>query len=410
MPFKLIAQLSIRNLFRYRRRNGLLLLAIAFALAGVTVTNALMRGWQYDMLDRAVENLVGHVKVQASEYRDDPNMQHSFMLPENYEPQLAGVEVAGWAPRIKVPAVILSERQSRGVQLVAVDPEREGISFFSELALVGETLADSEDGRIVIGAELARQLQTNVGRKLVVLTQGADGKNRERGFRIAGTYDADGTSLEKAFAFTGLAAAQTFLRDQTTNETAGLVTEVSFLLAEEPLRLAAAKELKAVFPDKDIADWRVLQPQAAEMFALAEAAIYIIFLLMMGGLAFGLVNTLIAAVMERVRELGMLRAIGMQRRVVLAQVVVESMMVMSVGIVLGLVAGCLGVWALSDGIDLSAFAEGIDAFGMSALLIPVLHFEDLWLFSGLSLILGFIASIFPALRAVSITPLMAMNR
>jgi ABC-type lipoprotein release transport system permease subunit len=83
---------------------------------------------------------------------------------------------------------------------------------------------------------------------------------------------------------------------------------------------------------------------------------------------------------------------------------------MSLGIVLGLIAGCLSVWALADGIDLSAFAEGIDAFGMSALLIPVVHIEDLWLFSGLSLILGFVASIFPALRAVRIKPLMAMNR
>ena len=82
MPVKLILQLSARNLFRYPRRNGLLLLAIAFALAGATFTNALMRGWQYDMLDRAVENLVGHVKVQAEEYRDDPNMQHSFPCPK----------------------------------------------------------------------------------------------------------------------------------------------------------------------------------------------------------------------------------------------------------------------------------------------------------------------------------------
>ena len=134
MPFKLIAQLSIRNLFRYRRRNGLLLLAIAFALAGVTVTNALMRGWQYDMLDRAVENLVGHVKVQAPEYRDDPNMLHSFVLPENYMPQLSGVEIAGWAPRIKVPAVVLSERQSRGVQLVAVDPSARAFRFSPNLS------------------------------------------------------------------------------------------------------------------------------------------------------------------------------------------------------------------------------------------------------------------------------------
>ena len=182
------------------------------------------------------------------------------------------------------------------------------------------------------------------------------------------------------------------------------------LLADEPQRSAAVQQLNRVFPDKDVADWRALQPQVAEMFAMADVAIYIIFVLMMGGLAFGLVNTLIAAVMERVRELGMLRAIGMPRRVVLTQVVIESMLIMSVGVVLGLVVGCLGVWALSDGIDLSAFAEGIDAFGMSALLVPMLHVDDLLMFSWLSLLLGFFASVFPALRAVRITPLMAMNR
>jgi ABC-type lipoprotein release transport system permease subunit len=410
MPFKLIFQLSVRNLFRYPRRNGLLLLAIAFALAGATLTNSLMRGWQYDMLDRAVENLVGHVKVQSAEYRDDPNMQHSFTLPQNYAPQIAGVEVVGWAPRVKVPAVVLSERQSRGVQLVGVDPEREGISFFADLTVTGDTLTDLDDGRILLGAELARQLQTSVGRKVVVLTQGADGKNRERGFRIAGTFNADGTSLEKAFAFTGLTSAQRFLRDRKSDNSEGLVTEVSVLLADEPQRQQAVEDLAGEFPDKDVADWRTLQPQAAEMFAMADVAIYIIFVLMMGGLAFGLVNTLIAAVMERVRELGMLRAIGMQRRVVLVQVVTESMLIMSVGIVLGLAAGCLSVWALADGIDLSAFAEGIDAFGMSALLVPMLSVDDLVMFSGLSLVLGFVASVFPALRAVRITPLMAMNR
>lgn len=410
MPLKLILQLSVRNLFRYPRRNGLLLLAIAFALAGATLTNAMMRGWQYDMLDRAVENLVGHVKVQASEYRDDPNMQHSFTLPKNYQPEISGVAVAGWAPRIKVPAVVLSERQSRGVQLVGIDPDREGISFFADLSISGENLSGVEDGRIVLGQELARQLQTSVGRKVVVLTQGADGKNRERGFRIAGLFDSGAESLEKAFAFTGLAAAQNYLGDPQQVGDQKLVTEISVLLADEPQRQEAVDSLGSAFPDKLVADWRTLQPQAAEMFAMADVAIYIIFVLMMGGLAFGLVNTLIAAVMERVRELGMLRAIGMPRRVVLVQVVVESMLIMTAGIVLGLAAGVLLVWALADGIDLSAFAEGIDAFGMSTLLIPVLSTNDLVMFSGLSLLLGFVASVFPALRAVRITPLMAMNR
>ena len=95
MPFKLIVQLSFGTYFA-PRRNGLLLLAIAFALAGATVTNSLMRGWQYDMLDRAVENLVGHVKVQASEYRDDPNMAHSLRRQQTMSPRSA---VRWWVGR-----------------------------------------------------------------------------------------------------------------------------------------------------------------------------------------------------------------------------------------------------------------------------------------------------------------------
>ena len=243
MPVKLILQLSARNLFRYPRRNGLLLLAIAFALAGATFTNALMRGWQYDMLDRAVENLVGHVKVQAEEYRDDPNMQHSFPLPLGYQPEISGVSIAGWAPRINVPAVLLSERESRGVQLVGIDPQREDISFYADLNIVGENLSGTADGRIVLGQELARQLQTSVGRKVVVLAQGADGKNRERGFRVAGLFDAQAESLEKAVAFTGLAAAQTYLGGTPQAGSEGLVTEISVLLADEPQRLDAVDSL-----------------------------------------------------------------------------------------------------------------------------------------------------------------------
>ena len=70
------------------------------------------------------------------------------------------------------------------MQLVGIDPDREDISFYADLNIVGENLSGVEDGRIVLGQELARQLQTSVGRKVVVLTQGADGKNRERGFRV----------------------------------------------------------------------------------------------------------------------------------------------------------------------------------------------------------------------------------
>ena len=200
---KLLLQLSVRNLMRHKRRNAMLLLAIAMAVGGVIGSNALIRGMQVDVLNSAVANLTGHVKIHARGYRDDPGIARGFQLERDYQPDIDAQSVVGWAPRLRLPAVIMSERETRGVQLVGIDPSAEGISFISSAPLEGEFLYDSDDGRVVIGAELARQLETGVGRRVVVITQGADGLNRERGYRVAGVYDAEGTGLEKLFVFAG---------------------------------------------------------------------------------------------------------------------------------------------------------------------------------------------------------------
>ena len=178
---KLLFQLSIRNLFRNKRRNAMLLVAIAVAVAGVNASNTLLRGYQYDMLESAINNLTGHVKVMAEGYADDPNIAHSFKLTSEQLPQLPEGMVVGWADRLRIPAVIMSERETRGIELVGVDPAKESISFIGAAQIEGEYLQDAEDGRVLVGKELARQLQTTVGRRLVLIAQGADGLNRESG-------------------------------------------------------------------------------------------------------------------------------------------------------------------------------------------------------------------------------------
>jgi ABC-type lipoprotein release transport system permease subunit len=164
------------------------------------------------------------------------------------------------------------------------------------------------------------------------------------------------------------------------------------------------------FVGLEVRDWQELEPQAAAMYIFADGAIFIWFALMMSALTFGLINTLIAAVMERVKEFGMLRAVGMRKSVVIAQVVVESTVIMTIGVAVGLVIGYLVFLAFADGIDLSAFAEGVEGFGMRTKLVPVMLVSDLVLVATLSLALGVLASVYPAWRAVKITPLEALRR
>ncbi len=407
MPVRLLLQLSRRNLLRHRRRTFMLLLAISVAVSGVTFMNSLIRGFQHDMREAVVVNMTGDIKVLAPGYRDDPSIENSFVLADGWAPDLPVDLVDGWAARIKVPAVILSERETRGIQLVGVDPASERISFIGSVSYAGEPLASPEDARLLVGKALAEQLQTAVGRRLVIMTQGSDGLNREAGFRIAGIYDADGTGLEKAFVFTGVSALQRLLD-------AKVVTEVSIRLREEGSSAAegfsARGRLMDYFTGLDVLRWQELEPQAAAMFAFADSAIFIWFLIMMGALIFGLVNTLITSVMERVREFGMLRALGMRPGSVVVQVVLESTLVMALGVLIGLGIGSLLVGWLADGIDLSAWAEGVELAGMRSLLVPRLLPGDLLLVALMSLVFGVLASLYPAWRAVKVKPLEALRR
>ena len=403
MPLPLLLQLSWRNLWRHRRRNAILLAAIAVAVAGVVLLNAMLRGMQADMRDSIIDNLTGHVKVLQPGYLDDPSIERGFEVATGWNDTLPEDAVAGWALRVRVPAVVMSERETRGVQLVGVDPAQEAISFLGGVTVDGEGLSGRDDRRILIGAALAEQLETAVGRRLVLLTQGADGRNREAGYRIAGIYRAEVGGLEKVFVFTGADTLQGML-DTTA------VTEVSVRLADEAQENSVVDRLVTAFAGLDVRTWRQLEPQAAQMVEFADAAVFIYFVVIMGALVFGLVNTLVTAVMERVRELGMLRTLGMRPYAVVAQVTLESMLVMSLGIVLGL-ALAFGVFALvADGIDLTAFDDSLAAFGLRPIFVPVLRGEDVALVVAMSLMLGLLASFYPARRAVRVTPLEALRR
>ena len=358
------------------------------------------------MLDTAVSGLTGHIKLQASGFADDPSLQNAF---SSLPPISLGdeVPVLGFAQRINIPAVISSERETRGVAMVGVNPANEGISLYRDFVIEGEDLGGPEDGRLLMGKALAETLQTRVGRRGVVIMEDANGKSRERGYRIAGIFDAPMKISEELLVFTGLEALQAALGNAKLSEP---ITELSLVLGAEEDRGVAQRELAAQYPQLVVKDWREMQPQVAEIVNLVDATMAIWFFLIMSALTFGLVNTLIATVMQRTRELGMLRALGMNQRLLLIQVVMECVGIMVVGVIAGLLLGIAMVFGLGDGIDLSAFSESVEAFGMSTLLKPVLTLEDLLLFGGLSVLLGFFASYFPARRALQISPLMAMNR
>jgi ABC-type lipoprotein release transport system permease subunit len=401
--FGLLLQLAWRNLWRNTRRNLILAVAVALGVATLLVAVAIVRGWQGDLQDDTVIAAGGHLKVLAPGYRDEPDARFAFVPPTALLASLDAARVP-WTTRIALPVVIMSERETRGVQLLAGDIawERQH-GALADARIRGAPLAGPDDGRLLLGAELARRLETRPGKRVVLMLGDADGVTHEVGMLVAGTYDVDGTGTELAVAYTGLRALQPLLAAERR------VTEVALHLPDERALARWRQDLGEQLPALESLTWRELSPQGAALIAFVDGSIWITFVIFLAALSFGVTNTLVAAVLERARELGLMFVLGMRRGQVVVQVLVESVFVVTLGLLLGLAAGGLWVWSLADGIDLTRWAAGIEMAGMKALLVPDLWASDVVLVSLLVVVLGMLGAIYPAWRAVRLDPLEALH-
>jgi ABC-type lipoprotein release transport system permease subunit len=401
--FGLLLQLAWRNLWRNTRRNLILAVAVALGVATLLVAVAIVRGWQGDLQDDTVIAAGGHLKVLAPGYRDEPDARFAFVPPTALLASLDAARVP-WTTRIALPVVIMSERETRGVQLLAGDIawERQH-GALADARIRGTPLAGPDDGRLLLGAELARRLETRPGKRVVLMLGDADGVTHEVGMLVAGTYDVDGTGTELAVAYTGLRALQPLLAAERR------VTEVALHLPDERALARWRQDLGEQLPALESLTWRELSPQGAALIAFVDGSIWITFVIFLAALSFGVTNTLVAAVLERARELGLMFVLGMRRGQVVVQVLVESVFVVTLGLLLGLAAGGLWVWSLADGIDLTRWAAGIEMAGMKALLVPDLWASDVVLVSLLVVVLGMLGAIYPAWRAVRLDPLEALH-
>ena len=414
MPISLLLALSWRNLLRNGRRTFMLSLAVAVGVASLVLMAALLRGWLASTMDEALDGLTGHIRVHDTAWLDDPGADAHFLLSESWRARLDGDEdVLDWTARVRIPGVIMSERETRGGMIVGINPANErALSFIGEASVSGRGLEGLDDGGLLLGAALAEELETSLGKRVVLMMQASDGRTVERGYRIVGIYDAQGEALEKTFLFTGRAALNRTLRLQPTD-----VTEISMRLRPERAQAidAIAERYRSADPNitQDelvIRTWRELIPQAAAMVEISDTSIRVWYVILMSALGFGLVNTLLTSVMERVRELGLLQALGMRPSGVLWQVLLESWLILTVGLAFGLAGGLLAIWGLKDGIDLGNWYDDLEMFGISRVLVPRLFISDVLEIGAVVLGMGLLGSLYPARKAVAIDPLKALNR
>ncbi len=401
---RLLAPIAWRNLWRNARRTAITLIVVAVGLWSVLVLAALMQAWAISSRDASLNLLTGSGQIHAVGYLDDPTVDSRMPAPSAaLTAVLDAPPISIWTSRLRVPAVIQSEYKTLPVTLTGVVPANEKqLSTLPDQLVGGRYVSGPDDDTVVLGRHLAERLKTRIGKRVILMAQSADGTLAQRSFDVVGLY-AGSTTAEDEFVFTGISAGQQMLG------VSDAISEISFSLPDDTTLPDTIDALQAAAPDLDVRSWKDLSPLAALMNDFMDAFVGVWLWIMFVLMAIGIVTTQLMAVFERVREFGLLQALGMRPRLILLQVALESAMLVGIGVVVGLVASVATIAAFSGGIDLTAFAAGMDYFGAARVIYPSLTVAQYVENSVLVWILGILVALWPARRASKANPAAAMS-
>ncbi|MFT6276689.1 MAG: ABC-type lipoprotein release transport system permease subunit [Halioglobus sp.] len=405
--FSVIVVLAWRNLWRNYRRTLILLVTIALGVWSMIFMTALMRGMVDEIVRNGLATLPGEVQIHAPAYRDDPSIVHRIPMPSgDLLAALGQPPIVGWSARIRVPAVIASERDSRGVTLLGVDPLAEQRLGSAPHAIVeGRFLTDENDKGVVIGASMARRLETRLGKRIVLMSQDPNNDVADRGARVVGIYTARLPGTEDRFVYSGRSVIQSML---------GIEGEVSEIAITAGDYRAVAQWYPAIAAaggaQFEVLPWTELDSYLSTMLNVQDGFALVFMIVVFLALSFGLVNTLVMSVFERVREIGLMQALGMRPKLILAQVLLESVYLLLVGLAMGNIIAFATIKSLEDGIDISGVAQGMEQMSMSPVLYPALRIEDMVMSTMVVIVLGLLASLLPAWKASQLDPVVALAK
>lgn len=399
--------IAYRDLLRNRRRSIFTLLAVALGLAMLMVFNGLIAGVWQDALQNSIRLRTGHLQLRAPSYQEKKlSLKWEDLLdnPDGLAMRLSRMsEVKAAAPVLWAGSILSTGDESISLQIFGIDPTSQLYDPIRESLVSGKFLTPDDRSGIMMGQPLAASLGVGVGHRVNLAVVNADGNADEANFTIRGLFSTGIVSYDESAVFMPLGKAQALAR---TGERASAIV-VLLHRQDDTDKVAAASQSQGVAT----LTWRdsnqfVLQTVDTAMgfYAILDAIVMLI-------VAVIIANTLLMAVFERIREIGILAALGMKGRQIMQIFLFEALILGLAGIGVGFAIGSVGVAYLSSvGIPLgeaasvagSNFALGSTMYAHYA---PVTF---MWL-SVWTLVFVLLASLYPARFAARQEPVEALH-
>ncbi|MDP3642170.1 MAG: ABC transporter permease [Bacteroidota bacterium] len=403
----MIASIAWKNIWRNRVRSGVIITAITIGMFAGVFTTTFYRGWMNQRLESGVETEVSHIQLHNPAFSENFELKSYIPGGVKISEEITELEsVNGVSPRIVVQAMIASSETGTVVKIIGVDPEKEKtVTNLHTKVAEGQYFEGTKRNPVLIGKKLAEKLNVKIHSKLVVTLQDSEGHLTSEAFRVCGIYNASNGMFEEMNVFVLKSDLSRFVMLD-----AGVSHEIAVHLKDHEQLTQNTEFLAGNYKDLLVQNWKQLAPELGLVNEFGDIYIYFFVIIILLSLGFGIVNTMLMVVLERVKEIGMLMAIGMSKFRVFWMLMLETVLLTLTGGFLGILLGLIVSFAtMKHGIDLSFYAKGLEDMGYSSLVFPVVQFKMIVVIGLLVLVAGILASIYPARKALKYKPAEAIR-
>ena len=396
--------MAFRDLGRNRRRSFFSSLALAMGLSMLLLGAAVIKGEYGSAMDSTIRLQSGHLQVRAKSYDESKTSLKWEDLVENpnqVAAQIAAIDsVKAATPRLFASGIVSVQDESAGVRIMGIDPASEANGPYRQGVLNGEFLtADDREG-ILIGKPLADKLVLKVGDKVNLSVNTSNGDVAEQPFIVRGIYSTQTNGFDSSTIFMPIAKTQTIAQAEKHAST------IFVLLKDKAQTEAVAAALQG--SSYEILTWMKMNELVLETEQLASSYISIFFMIVLAITGTVIINTLIMSVFERTREIGILSALGMKGRRIMAMFLAESSLLAVGGIIMGLILGVLFVTLFNiKGFDIGGM--GITGMLLSNVIYAELTIKDTINLTITALIMTLLAGLYPAWMASHMEPVDALR-
>jgi ABC-type lipoprotein release transport system permease subunit len=380
-----------------------MIVAITLGLLAGVFSTSFMQGLVDARIESATKTELGHLQIHAPHFLENNNIVYTIQNSGELVSQIESLDsVKAVSRRLIAEPFIMAAHGTGGGKLIGVEPELEKrVTDIWEHIIDGTYLEhESRIPPVVIGEKLAKKLRLKVGSRINVQMVDRRGNLSLKGYRISGIYRTTNTSYDESTLFVKYEDLQAQLGMEKNT-----AHEIVLLLENGDEAPAVKPQAEKLAGNNVVETWKELSPEMSLLTDSMDQYMYIFILIILLALCFGIINTMLMAVLERVKEIGMLMAVGMNKRKVFLMIILETVLLTVTGGIFGILTGA-GITKIFETtpINLSMFAEGLESLGYASEVYTSVQNESLVTIAILVVITGIVSAIYPARKALKLNP------